>query len=193
MVHGLWNNPSIFRPLLKSLEIDESMVFTPHLPHDFGRVSLRCLAKELDSKIHCRFGSNPSIDILGFSMGGIISRIWIQELDGAKWTKRFISVASPHKGTLTAQLAPSFFFPGIADMKLGSKLISSLNYDSNLLKEIECISFYSLTDLMVFPGWTAVLPSGARRKMPVLSHKSLITHSTAVKMLADFLLNSTKT
>ena len=85
--------------------------FTPYFPHSFGRVPLRDLAQLLNDYILEQFGAKASIDLVGFSMGGVISRIWMQELGGACRTNRFISIGSPHLGTLTAQLVPKCLLP----------------------------------------------------------------------------------
>ena len=123
LVHGLWNTPQLFERLLNHLNQKPSLLLAPHLPHDFGRVGIRELAKELDLQIQSRFGSEQPIDILGFSMGGLISRVWLQEFMGFKRTIRFFSIGSPHKGTLTAQLVPKSFFKGITEMKIVIYLI----------------------------------------------------------------------
>ena len=159
------------------------MVYAPHLPHLYGRSSIYSLAIDLERKISRRFAPNVDIDILGFSMGGLVSRIWIQELSGFRRTKRFFCVGSPQKGTITSQIVPKYLMPGIADMKIGSDLITSLKKNSYLLKKLECKSFYCLYDLMVFPGWQAVLPVGRRYKVPVFTHKSLISHPKGVQYL----------
>jgi len=63
---------------------------------------------------------------LGFSMGGIIGRYWLQKFDGHKRTRRLISIGSPHKGTLMAQLIPKYPFKGISEMKISSKFLREL-------------------------------------------------------------------
>ena len=183
LVHGLWDSPYLFKRLKKSLEDLGRIVLVPHLPHDYGCVSLRNLAQDLDAYICKQLGKEVAIDLLGFSMGGLISRVWLQQLNGAIRTTRFISVGSPHKGTFTAQIVPRFLFAGIADMKRGSLLLQELNNDLNALRRIECISFFCQLDLMVFPGWQAVLPVGVSSAMPVLTHKGLIRSSYARELL----------
>ncbi|KGG12288.1 MULTISPECIES: esterase/lipase family protein [Prochlorococcus] len=190
LIHGLWDTPSIFDRLIHCLDVPHRMIYAPHLPHQFGRRSIFELATDFESLICRRFANNVSIDILGFSMGGLIGRTWLQELGGANRTSRFISVGSPQNGTLTAQLVPSFIFPGIADMKLGSQLIISLDKSSHALDNVECISYFCGIDLMVFPGWRATLPCGETKSVPVLSHKALIARSTGVDSLVKEIFNT---
>ncbi len=188
LVHGLWNSPKVFTRFEDCLHQPSSMVFAPSLPHDCGKIEIKSLANSLDKQIVDRFGLGTPIDLLGFSMGGLISRVWLQEMMGYQRTIRFFSVGTPHQGTLTAQLVPYHLFPGIAEMKYGSHFLKSLNLCSNYLKGIECRSYFTHWDLMVFPGYRSVLPFGSSISIPVLTHKSLIKNPKAINLIvADIL------
>ncbi len=185
LVHGLWDSPKIFRCLLKQPELTNFQTFTPYLPHGLGSVSLFDLATELDRQIVEKFGGDRSIDLLGFSMGGVVGRIWLQEMGGASRTRRFFSVGTPHHGTFLAQMIPSWLLPAVSDMKRGSSLLNRLNSNVNSLRKLTCMSFFCRWDLMVIPGWQAVLSIGKFQAIPVLTHKQLITHKTSMKILLD--------
>ena len=189
LVHGLWDTPKVFDRFLAKLDQYDLLIFKPYLPHALGRTSIQDLSKELNRQILVRFGSKLFIDVLGFSMGGLVLRYWLQNLDGAKRTKRFISIGSPHKGTFTAQIVPSWLMSGIADMKRGSVFLKELNSDFSILSTIDCVSFYCLSDLMVFPGWEAVLPIGKAYSIPVLTHKQLIIDRKALDLLTKEVSN----
>ena len=81
LMHGLWDTPRLFRRLIQALDQPERPSAGPHLPHGLGHVPLRELARRLDRQIRERFGDDTVIDLFGFSMGGVISRIWLQELE----------------------------------------------------------------------------------------------------------------
>ena len=189
LVHGLWNNPKLFEKLIKKIKEDDYQLYRPHLPHKFGKTSLIDLASDLDSKIKELVGTEIEIDIVGFSMGGLISRLWLQNHNGYLRTKRFFSVGTPHFGTYTAQIIPTYFMAGIADMKRGSSVLSQLNNDLTSLEKVECSSFFTKWDLMSFPGWQAKLSIGESFQLPVLTHKQLITHSTSLDILAEKIFN----
>jgi len=135
-------------------------------------------------------GPEIEIDIVGFSMGGLISRFWLQNYDGFLRTKRFFSIGTPHFGTYTAQMIPSFLMQGIAEMKRGSSLLSQLNNDLTSLEKVECTSFFTKWDLMSFPGWQAKLSIGDSYHLPVLTHKQLITSSSSLDILAKKIFNN---
>ena len=80
LVHGLWDTPRLFHRLIQGLDQADRPLLAPHLPHGLGWVPLRQMAFRLDQNIQQRFGSDTRVDLLGFSMGGVIGRIWLQEL-----------------------------------------------------------------------------------------------------------------
>ena len=189
LVHGLWDTPRLFHRLVKELEEHQVPMLVPHLPHRLGAVSLTTLAEDLGQRINDQWGPDLEIDLLGFSMGGMISRIWLQQ-QGARRTARFLSVGSPQQGTFTAQLIPNWLFAGIAEMKRGSPLIRHLNAEVSALQSVECVSYFCRWDLMVVPGWQAVLPVGPKLAVPVLTHQQLMSHPKALSLLITKLLSS---
>ncbi|KMM17024.1 triacylglycerol lipase [Synechococcus sp. GFB01] len=188
LVHGLWDSPRQFRHLERTLDGRRQPLLVPDLPHGLGGSPIEALADRLGSRIEAAFGPDAPIDLLGFSMGGVIARTWIQLLGGHRRTRRFLSVGSPQQGSLTALPWPRRLLAGIADMKPGSPLLQRLNGDLHALETIECSSYYCAADLMVVPGWRAVLPRGRRILLPVLTHRQLIRHPMALELLVADLL-----
>ena len=121
-------------------------------------------------------------------MGGIIGSYWIKKFNGYKRTRRFITVGSPHRGTLSSQLIPKYPFKGISEMKINSPLLSELSNYDHLLNGIDCISFFTYWDLMVFPGWRAYLNSGKKISLDIYKHKNLVRNPVAVKRIIEKLI-----
>jgi len=192
LVHGLWDTPRLFDRLITALDGAIPELLVPHLPHGLGRVPIATMASWLDQEINKAFGPSRTIDILGFSMGGLISRCWIQQHPDQPRTRRFTCVGSPQRGTLTAQLVPRRWLPCIADMKLGSPFLQRLEIERQrrpeCLERIACHSFYCRYDLMVVPSWLGVLPLGPRRALPVWTHPQLVLHPKAIATLVETLL-----
>ena len=180
LIHGLWNTSNIFKSLTGKLDRFLFEYYAPTIEHDFGKVSIVELAKFLDELIIKKYGKDKEIDILGFSMGGIIGSYWLKYFDGYKRTRKFISVGSPHKGTFTAQLIPAFPLKGISEMKINSKLLRELYASDNFLENLNCISFYTKWDMMVTPGWKAYLPKGSKFSLNILKHKNLMKNEYAI-------------
>ena len=134
LIHGLWNTSSIFSSITPKLDHIGIEYFAPTLEHSFGMTSILDLTNKLNELILEKYGLEKEIDILGFSMGGIIGRYWLQKFNGHKRTRRLISIGSPHKGTLMAQLVPKYPFKGISEMKINSKFLRDLANNDFFLK-----------------------------------------------------------
>ena len=188
LVHGLWDTPRLFEPLRAALAERRTPLLVPHLPHGLGWVPLPQLAERLGAEIERALGPAQPLDLLGFSMGGVIGRTWIQLLGGAQRTRRFISVASPQNGTLAALPWPRRLLAGVADMKPGSPLLQRLNADLEPLRRVSCCSFYCPFDLTVVPGWRAVLPLGPRHALPGRRHERLLAEPGSLALIVRELL-----
>ena len=48
------------------------------------------------------------VDLVGHSMGGLVARFYIEHLGGAPRVRRLVTIATPHRGTAWARVAPGF-------------------------------------------------------------------------------------
>ena len=183
LIHGLWNTSSIFSSITSELEKKGIEYFAPTLNHSYGMTSINELSNLLNELILEKYGFDTEIDILGFSMGGIIGRYWINRFYGYKRTRKFITIGSPHKGTIASQLVPKYPFRGISEMKINSPLLKELSNYDYLLNNIDCISFFTYYDLMVFPGWRAILNVGEKKSLKVFKHRNLVKNKKAVDQI----------
>ena len=188
LIHGLWNTADIFCSITSKLDEKGIEYFAPTLDHQYGMTSIVELTDLLNNLIIEKYGFEKELDILGFSMGGIIGRYWIIKMNGYKRTRQFITVGSPHNGTLTSQLVPRYPFRGISEMKINSSLLRDLAKYNYLLLTIKCISFFTYWDLMVFPAWWTNLNAGEQIPLKIYKHKNLVRNPDAVGKIIDRLL-----
>lgn len=186
LVHGIWDTAARLGPLRRGLQarglVDvDAMELTPN----DGRAPIEVLARQLDAHVSARWPDASRVDVVGFSMGALVTRCWIQRHGGRARVRRFVSVSGPHHGTLTAWTLP---LAGTRDMRPGSPLLRALAEDPDPWGDVEVHCLYTPWDLMVTPARTAVLP-GARsvQELPVKMHRWMISDPRALDAIAAIL------
>src|SRR5580692_9380575 len=127
LVHGIDDTSALFSRLKPFLERAGLPVQALNLVPNNGNAGLIELARQLDSHVCENFAADQAIDIVGFSMGGLVSRYYIQRLGGIHRVRKFVTIGSPHRGTWAAFLRGN---PGARDMRPGSGFLQDLNRDA---------------------------------------------------------------
>ncbi len=100
------------------------------LPGD-GTGDLEAQASVLNRYVDQAIGGGaPSVDVVGFSAGGVVARLWDVEYNGVKTARRIITLGSPLHGTRLAA-AGAAFAPGACpaacqELVPGSALLTRL-------------------------------------------------------------------
>jgi triacylglycerol esterase/lipase EstA (alpha/beta hydrolase family) len=128
------------------------------LPGD-GTGDLREAAKALDTA--ARSTGAGSVDVVGYSAGGVTARYWVKELGGDALARRVITLGSPHHGTKLASLGAAFA-PGACgaacqQLVPGSDLLDGLNSGDETPAGPEWLSVWTAQDETVTPPESARL------------------------------------
>ncbi|HLO51130.1 MAG TPA: alpha/beta fold hydrolase, partial [Kamptonema sp.] len=172
LIHGIWDTNAIFNPMTAYLSQHGFRVYSLDLIPNNGSVGLDLLAVQLADFIDNSFDPEQPLDLIGFSMGGLVSRYYVQRLRGIDRVQRFITVSSPHHGTLTAY---SFWLPGYVQMRPGSNFLRDLNQDAAMLQHINFTSIWTPYDAMIVPASSSQMPICREIKQNVLLHHLMIT------------------
>lgn len=181
LIHGIWDTSTIFHKMSAYLTQRGWSVHSLDLTPNDGSLELDLLAKQLAEYISETFEPQQPLDLVGYSMGGIVSRYYVQRLGGIDRVQRFITLSSPHRGTLTAYSLP---LPGYLDMRPDSRLLRDLNQDVTALKRLNFTSMWTPFDVMIVPANSSQMPVGREIKLNVLLHRQMVTDDRSLNALA---------
>jgi triacylglycerol lipase len=179
LVHGFMDTGSVFKKIQQRLESRGFNCIVPNLQPRDARNGIDELSATLQREIESKIPHHQSFSLIGFSMGGLVARHYLQERDGAKQCERLITISSPHHGTLTAWLYPGM---GARQMRPGSEFFSNLAATESRLGNIQLFSYRTPLDLMILPSRSSTWQRATNLDFAVLLHP-LMLHSKPV--LAD--------
>ncbi len=179
LVHGFLETGSAFRILQKRLEKLGVECLIPKLNPSDGRGGLEGLAERLKRDIDSNYGPEQPICIIAFSMGGIVSRHYLQTLGGASRCQKLFTISSPHHGTQAAWIYPT---KGAGQMRPGSQFLADLAESQGRLGEMPVVSYRTPMDLIILPPVSSVWDRAVNLEYPVLLHPLMLTSDA---LLAD--------
>ena len=159
LVPGYGGSTASLAPLAAALAAQDRDVTVVDAPGD-GTGDLVGQASRLDAAAREALGAGaPSVDVVGYSAGGVIARVWLGGTGADVPVRRVVTLGSPHGGSDVAALA--------ADGTAGScpRACQQLVPGSDLLRSLPATpgsprwtSVWSDADEVSTPPSTAVLP-----------------------------------
>jgi triacylglycerol lipase len=171
LVHGFLNRRAVMKPLGHYLEAAGHSCFAPNLQPSDATCGLAVLARQLEEFIATSVPANERFAMVGFSMGAVLARTYMQDLSGAARVAAFFSIAGPHAGARTAPLYPS---QGARELSSGSAFLADLQNGHHLIRHIPTVCYWSPFDLTIPPRSAIALPGSERVKIPALIHTFLL-------------------
>ncbi|CCQ14968.1 Lipase class 2 [Rhodococcus sp. AW25M09] len=144
-----------------------------------------------------------SVDVVGYSAGGVVARIWATDLGGAEQARRIVTLGSPHHGTqvagLAAQFVPDRCPTACQQLDPNSPLLTGLNSGDETPEGPQWVSIWTEVDQVVTPPTSAALDGAIN--VPVQSvcadstvdHGSLPRDSLVAAIVSDELDGSSTT
>jgi pimeloyl-ACP methyl ester carboxylesterase len=151
-----------------------------HLPGN-GTGSLTDDASELNTAVSQALARGaPSVDVVGYSAGGVVVLLWARRDDGAAKARRVITLGSPFHGTRLAAGAEGFV-PGACPLACqqlvpGSTLLASLDA-ANPADLPGWLSLWTTDDKTVTPPDSARLAGAVSLSIQALCPAMRISHS----------------
>ncbi len=178
LVHGFLASAGVFRPMRARLEqeLGARVATFSHAPGARVVTIARNLQNLMD-----RIPTGARVHLVGHSLGGVVSRYYVQELGGHRRVEQTISLASPFGG---AQVALALRFLVGADLHRESTVLRRLRASSQT-HNVPHVSIVAGDDRLisgltraVFPGHDAVILHGR-------GHNSLLYDEEVIRVVID--------
>ncbi len=143
------------------------------------RVQAEVLDRAVDRAL-ARTGA-PSVDVVGYSAGGVVVRLWVAELGGGNVARRALTLASPHHGTdlasLAADVAPDSCPEACVQLAEDSDLLRELNADDETPAGPAWVAIWTDDDQTVVPPDSADLEGAVGFSIQSVCPDETVTHS----------------
>ena len=189
LLHGIWDTGAIFLPMTRYLNNLGWETHDLDLEPNNGDVCLSHLAQQVAAYADRTFAPGTPFDLLGFSMGGIVGRYYVQRLGGLDRVQRFITLSSPHNGTWVAY---GSFRHGCMQMRPNHPFLQDLKRDITTLDRLNFTSIWTPLDAMIVPASSSQVPVGKEVKVWVPLHRDMPSHPNSLRAIAAVLAEPVK-
>jgi triacylglycerol lipase len=161
LVPGYGGSTSDLEPLAAALRAEGRDATIVRLAGD-GTGDLNIQAGVLETAVRAALrGGATSVDVVGYSAGGVTTRLWLRKYDGGSVARRIVTLGSPQHGTdlasLATDIAPDSCPEACRQLATDSDLIRSLNSGDETPAGPEWVSIWTTDDHISTPPETASL------------------------------------
>jgi triacylglycerol lipase len=190
LVHGLKDDERKMGPMARYLRSQGWDAETMSLRPSWGQKGLDELAGQIADFVRSNYPPHQRIDLVGFSMGGLVCRYYLQRLGGLDRVQRYVSISAPNRGSILAWLIQN---PGCRQMRPGSAFLRDLETDEGRLSKIEFTSFWTPYDAIIVPPRSSEMPQARNVKMQVICHPLMVWEKRCLAAVAEALREPAKT
>ncbi len=172
LVHGFVGNGAVWWSLRRRLlRIGIDDVYTVNLePTTAGIEELgHCLKARVEEVL--RDSAASKVILVGHSMGGLVSRVYVEALGGRDRVRGIITLGTPHHGTVLARLLTG---ANVRQMRVESDWLAKLNATEPDSQHPPLVSIFSHHDNIVAPQETSRLAWADNRTFTGLGHMALL-------------------
>ncbi|SRR5579875_980391 len=180
LVPGYGGRAATLARLAERIEATGRRAIIVRLPGN-GTGSLVADAAALNSAVSRALAAGaPSVDVIGYSAGGVATLIWVREDGGARKARRVVTLGSPFHGTAVAAGAEGFL-PGACpaacqQLAPGSTLLRGLNA-AGAAGLPPWLSVWTTDDATVVPPDSARLAGAVNVQLQSVCPGLSVTHS----------------
>jgi triacylglycerol lipase len=136
-----------------------------------GSLALEALAEQLRNYVEKNVSLNSKLSLVGFSMGGLVCRHYVQKLGGDSRVAAMITLSAPHRGTWLARLSNR---PACRQMCPGSDFLRSLSENLSVFKRVRLTSIWTPFDLVILPPTSSRVSFARNQSILMPAHPLMI-------------------
>ncbi|MBW3595067.1 MAG: lipase, partial [Actinobacteria bacterium] len=182
LVHGYGGTPSSLATIEQRLRAEGRDVVSVALP-DGGTGDILASARVVDEAV--RATGSDVVDVIGFSMGGVVARAYVAELGGAAHTRYVMTLASPHHGTKIAGFAviadPSACTGACEQLAPDSAFLDDLNEPDETPEGPAFVTVWTDKDETVTPPESAELDGALNIRIQDVCPDAPIAHGEVAR------------
>ena len=179
LVPGYGGGTDSLQPLAAALRRAGRDVTIVELAGD-GTGDLNVQAGVLQDAVRRVAGPSGSVDLVGYSAGGVTVRLWMREYDGGSVARRIVTLGSPHHGTdlasLATDLAPDECPEACRQLANDSDLLRSLDDGDETPPGPSWVSIWTDDDEVSTPPDTAQLDGALDVEVQGVCPRHHVTH-----------------
>lgn len=188
VVHGYFHNRSGFDFMSHELRV-RGFRWVHGMNYNPIRASVPALAERFAVSVRdvMEVAGTDKVHVVGHSLGGVIARWFVQELEGHEVVDTCVTIGTPHHGTWPAYVG---FGPAARDMRPGSEVVQRLEQGFQRFTEVNFVNLYSDLDVLIIPPSSAVLPERPNvhnHLIEDLGHTSLLLSENLVQAVCSHL------
>lgn len=166
LVHGFFCNRGFWNPWIQTFR---------RLGVPYAAVNLEPVFSSIDAYVGIieqamgefeRRGGHPPV-VVAHSMGGMAVRRWLSEVKNHERVHRFITLGTPHHGTVLAQIG---FASNVRQMRRRSEWRAELERAERSIDRSKTVCYFSHCDNIVFPASSATLAGADNRHLTGVAH-----------------------
>jgi pimeloyl-ACP methyl ester carboxylesterase len=182
LVHGYLSNHSALLPLAQYLRFRG---LGPLLSFDYdSSAGVEPAAVALREYLH-RHVRGGRIDLVCHSLGGLVARLYLQELGGARRVDRCVTLGTPHGGTYNSY----WLWSRIGrELRPDSALLARLAASREAAASVDFLSIVAGSDSLVIPRVFAI--HERELHVPDVGHLALLFAPAVLREVAEHLLRA---
>ncbi|MFO0693171.1 MAG: hypothetical protein U0230_06435 [Polyangiales bacterium] len=184
-VHGFLGASALLDPLATRVRRELGL---PTLQFGYGSVGrFESIAERLAAFVEHRVPRGVGVSLVGHSLGGLLCRWYVQELEGHRRADRLVTIATPHAGTRIAELVPTAL---AAALRPGSPVVRRLEAAEGRARLPRTTAIFGGDDTVVHPVTNAAsLAEAVVHHLDAVGHNGLLydhrTHALVLDALRE--------